>query len=285
MEKENKAAPSNTGTGDAQKYGSLNQQESQPPHTPNRIETEDLEKNATVSHQEHRDEISPVEAKTPGISGQSPTESKKPKNFIVSVLLFLKEQWFLVTMALLIIIASQVQVPQKQQKMKSLVVSYLCTAIIFLVTGFGIKTRTLIDNLAKIKIHLWVQIQSFLLTSAIMFGVVSAAASNKNFMDPGLLVGMILTGCVATTISSNVVMTGQAHGTQALTVVQSTLGNFLSPFLTPLLFKAYLSTGAWYTHVLPEEPGGYTTLYKRVFKQLGLSVFIPMVSLWLNPAV
>jgi sodium/bile acid cotransporter 7 len=32
---------------------------------------------------------------------------------------------------------------------------------------------------------------------------------------------------VATTMSSNVVMTRQAHGNSALTVVQTTLGNFL----------------------------------------------------------
>jgi sodium/bile acid cotransporter 7 len=82
---------------------------------------------------------------------------------------------------------------------------------------------------------------------------------------------------VATTISSNVVMTGDAHGNQALTVVQSTVGNALGPFLTPLLFKAYTSNGAWYTSVLPQEPGGYAELYKRVFKQLGLSVFLPMI--------
>jgi sodium/bile acid cotransporter 7 len=73
-------------------------------------------------------------------------------------------------------------------------------------------------------------------------------------------------------------MTGQAHGNQALTVVESTVGNFLGPFLTPLLFKAYLANGAWYTKVLPREPGGYAALYQRVFKQLGLSVFIPMVT-------
>jgi len=71
--------------------------------------------------------------------------------------------------------------------------------------------------------------------------------------------------------------TGEAHGNQALTVVQSTIGNFLGPFLTPLLFKAYTSTGAWYDETLPKQQGGYPELYKRVFKQLGLTVFIPMV--------
>jgi solute carrier family 10 (sodium/bile acid cotransporter), member 7 len=151
------------------------------------------------------------------------------------------------------------------------------------------------------------------MTSAILFGVVSAAATSKDFMDPGLLIGelvemtsktrrtdvvegLIFSGCIPTTISSNVVvrdksdstnimrltalqMTGQAHGNTALTVVQSTLGNFLGPFLTPVLITMYTSTGAWYTKVLPSDNGGYGEIYRRVFKQLGLSIFVPLVSL------
>jgi sodium/bile acid cotransporter 7 len=227
------------------------------------------------------DGASPTEKSTPArttTASSANVQTTAPKKSIAKkILLFCKDQWFLLTMALLILIASQVQVPHSQQKTKSLVVSYLCVSIIFFLTGCTLKTQTLIDNYSRWKLHLFVQLQCFGLTSLIMFGFVSAAATNKNFMDPGLLVGMILTGCVATTISSNVVMTGQAHGNQALTVVQSTIGNFLGPFLTPLLFKLYCSTGAWYTTVLPMEPGGYSELYKRVFKQLGLSVFIPMV--------
>jgi sodium/bile acid cotransporter 7 len=206
-----------------------------------------------------------------------PEEPKKKKNVIVRILLFMKEQWFLITLAILIAIASQHQVPKEHQALKSLVVSYLCVSVIFFLTGCTLPTKALVDNYARIKLHLWVQIQCFFLTSGVFYGVVSAAATNKDFMDPGLLVGMILTGCVATTISSNVVMTGQAHGNKALTVVESTVGNFLGPFLTPLLFKVYTSTSAWYNQILPPEPSGYHGLYKRVFKQLGLSVFIPMV--------
>ncbi|KAE9966946.1 hypothetical protein BLS_006665 [Venturia inaequalis] len=89
---------------------------------------------------------------------------------------------------------------------------------------------------------------------------------------------LIFAGCIPTTISSNVVMTGQAHGNTALTVVQSTLGNFLGPFLTPVLISMYTSTGAWYTKVLPSDNGGYGEIYRRVFKQLGLSIFVPLVA-------
>jgi solute carrier family 10 (sodium/bile acid cotransporter), member 7 len=87
-----------------------------------------------------------------------------------------------------------------------------------------------------------------------------------------------LLGCTPTTIASNVIMTDQAHGNKALTVVQSTVGNFLGPFLTPVIFFMYTSTGAWYTKALPNDRGNFNQIYSRVFKQLGLSLFLPMVS-------
>jgi sodium/bile acid cotransporter 7 len=179
---------------------------------------------------------------------------------------------------MVILISSQVQVPQSHQKLKQTVVSYACVSLIFFLTGCTLKTSILLSNYSKWKHHLFVQVQSYLLTSSAIYGIVSACATRRDFMDPGLLLGMIICGCTPTTIASNVVMTRQAHGNQALTVVESTLGNFLGPFLTPLLFTMYTRSGAWYTDVLPGDRGSYGEVYRRVFKQLGLSLFLPMVS-------
>jgi len=192
------------------------------------------------------------------------------------VLWFLKDQWFLIALGSLIILASQVQVPTSYQEIKSTIVTYLCVAIIFFVTGCTLPTRVLIDNYTRWKLHLFVQIQCFLLTSATTFGIVSACATNRTFLDPWLLIGLIFLGCVPTTISSNVVMTRQASGNTALTVVESTIGNFLGPFLTPALVKLYTSTRAWYTDVLPDSASNFGEVYRRVFKQLGLSLFLPL---------
>jgi hypothetical protein len=122
------------------------------------------------------------------------------------VLNFVRAQWFLITMVLLVIIASQVQVPEDRQERKNDLVGYISVSVIFFLTGCTLNTKTLIDNYSRWKVHLWVQIQCFFITSLLMFAIVSAAATKEEFMDPGLLCGMILTGCVATTISSNVVM-------------------------------------------------------------------------------
>lgn len=225
------------------------------------------------------DESKPTsEASSATTATESGTEERVPRRTRVlnSVVEYFKDQWFLVALGILIAISSQVQVPASGQQMKKTVITYLCVSIIFFITGCTLSTRTLLENYSRWKLHLFVQVQCFLMTSAAIFGIVSLCATNPDFMDPGLLVGLIFTGCIATTISSNVVMTRQAHGNQALTVVQSTLGNFLGPFLTPILIKMYTSSGAWYTKVLPQGKENYGELYRRVFQQLGLSIFLPL---------
>ena len=187
------------------------------------------------------------------------------------------EQWFLVGLGLVIFIASRVQVPAENQATKQTVITYLCVSIIFFITGCTLSTRTLIENYSRWKLHLFVQAQCSLMTSALTFGVVCAAGSQMDWMSPSLLIGLLFMGCVPTAISSNVVMTRQAHGNTALTVVQSTIGNVLGPFVTPALMSMYTSHEAWYTKFLDKESGAVTNIYGRVFKQLGVSVFLPMV--------
>ena len=101
------------------------------------------------------------------------------------------DQWFLFALGLLILISSQFQVSAAHQGKKETVITYLCVSIIFFITGCALPSKTLLDNYARWKIHLFVQIQSFLMTSALVYGVVSLCATNTNFMDPGLLVGLI----------------------------------------------------------------------------------------------
>ncbi len=206
------------------------------------------------------------------------TEDQSPRwhRCLSSIMWFAMDQWFLLVLGVLVLISSQVQVPSSRQSKKETVVTYLCVSLIFIITGCTLPTPVLWKNYARWKIHLFVQLQCFLMTSATVYGVVRACANNTTFMDPALLVGMIFLACVPTTISSNVIMTRQAHGNQALTVVQSTLGNVIGPIVTPLLIEMYTGTGAWYDEILP-RPGPLSAVYKRVFKQLGLTIYLPLV--------
>jgi sodium/bile acid cotransporter 7 len=206
-----------------------------------------------------------------------PKRKSATEKFFSLLLWLLIDQWFVLGLATVIIIASQVQVPARHQATKETAVSYLSVGLIFFVTGCTLPTRVLIENYSRWKIHIFVQSGCFLITSALGFAVVSAAASNKNFMDPWLLMGLIMNGCLPTTIASNVVMTKQAHGNQALTVVQTTIGNFLGVFLSPILVRMYLVADAWYTDVLPKgQAASIGSLYRRVFMQLGLTIYLPM---------
>ena len=97
-------------------------------------------------------------------------------------------------------------------------------------------------------------------------------------MDPWLLIGMIFNGCQPTAMASNVQFTRQAGGTTALTVVETTIGNLIGPVLSPALIRMYLLPRTWYGEVIPSQSSGdsYTSLYRRVFMQFGLSIYLPM---------
>ncbi|KAK3721492.1 hypothetical protein LTR37_003048 [Vermiconidia calcicola] len=208
-------------------------------------------------------------------AGTAAAKDGKPR-WVQQSLDILADQWFLIALGILIAIASQVQVPMAQQERKRTLTSYICISIIFFVTGCILDSKILLQNYARWKIHLYVQVLCFIMTSAVVFGLVSAVATNHHFMDPGLLVGLIFLSCVATTISSNVVMTRQAHGNQALTVVQTTIGNLLGVFITPALVVMYTSVPTWYNTVLPPASGHWGAIYSRVLKQLGLSIYLPL---------
>lgn len=189
---------------------------------------------------------------------------------------FIKDQWFLLAMGAVVLVSSQVQVPASQQRIKRTVITYLAVSVIFFINGCTLDTRVMLANYMRWKLHIFVQLQCYLVCSAATFAIVSLCATNPHFMDPWLLIGFLFVGSAPTTMSSNVVMTRQAHGNAALTVVQSVIGQFLCPFLTPIILQMYLSTGSWYSKVL-QRGSGYADIYQRVFMQLGLSLFLPML--------
>ncbi|KAH7078693.1 SBF-like CPA transporter family-domain-containing protein [Paraphoma chrysanthemicola] len=190
---------------------------------------------------------------------------------------FITDQWFLPAMGAVILLSSQVQVPESQQHIKRTVVTYLSVSVIFFINGCTLETSILLENSKRWKLHAFVQLQCYLVCSAATFAIVSLCATNPNFMDPWLLIGFLFVGSAPTTMNSNVVMTRQAHGNTALTVVQSVIGQFLCPFLTPIILQMYLSSGAWYSKVLANGDN-YGEIYRRVFMQLGLSLFVPILA-------
>ncbi|KAL1410013.1 LRR receptor-like serine/threonine-protein kinase RGI2 [Vanrija albida] len=219
----------------------------------------------------------PTSPTTPPAKAAAP--APRPRPWWRKVLSFLLDQWLLIAMGLVILLAYFFPSVGKRggHIAAQWTVTWGAVVVIFLVSGLALPFDKLLYHAKNLRLHLIVQVMSFLLTSAVFFGVCVAAHTNSNISAP-TLVGLVATGCLPTTIASNVVMTRAAGGDEAATMVSVTIGNFLGPFITPLLltklylpavpaFKPYLPAEA--THHLPQ-------LYRTVMKQMGLTVFVPL---------
>lgn len=193
---------------------------------------------------------------------------------------FLLDQWLLLAMGLVILLAYFFpSVGKRGGHIRSeYTVTYGAVALIFFTSGLTLPFDKLVKHARNIRLHIIVQITSFLITSAVFFAIACAAATSRA-LEISTLVGFIATGALPTTINSNVVMTRQAGGDVAATMVSVTLGNFLGPFITPLLIaKLYLPATPQFAQWLPKEAlDNLPELYRNVMFQMGLSVYVPLV--------
>ncbi|KAI1340941.1 sodium bile acid symporter family protein [Xylariaceae sp. FL0016] len=212
------------------------------------------------------------------MSGDKQAVSKSsPRSFISRAKWFAKDQWVILSLFCLIIVASLVQVPKSHQAIKSEVVQNVTIATIFFVNGCTISPRDFLSNLGHWKQHIFIQTLCFLMTSAIALGIVAAAATNEAFVDPALLNGIVLLGCLPTAFSFTTLMAKKANGNAALTVAESVIGSILGPLVSTGLIEAYSSVPTWYAHVLPNQRGRTGIVLAEVFKDLGLILFLPLV--------
>ena len=104
----------------------------------------------------------PLEKSEKVFKGQAPIAKpaeSRFKRYSKAVLWFLQDQWFILALAPLIILASQVQVPAAHQQIKETAVTYAAVSLIFFITGCTLPTRVLFENYSRWRIHLFVQLQ------------------------------------------------------------------------------------------------------------------------------
>ncbi|KAJ5812998.1 sodium bile acid cotransporter [Penicillium robsamsonii] len=156
-------------------------------------------------------------------------------------------------------------------------IMYGVIAIIFLISGLSIPRQKLISQVLNWRLHVIVQVISFLFIPALVLAIVHIilAADPGGKIDRAVLAGYIFTACIPTTIASNVVMTRSAGGDDAAALVEVLLANILGPFVT----------AAWTIALMPKTGefgpwryggGDLGSMYKEVFQQLGLSVLLPL---------
>lgn len=207
-------------------------------------------------------------------------KENKAYKAVMWVFNFLLSNWFFVILAVFIALAHLFPNFAKQGGMirSEYSITYGAVAVIFLVSGLLISSSVLWQNMSNWRAHLTVASLSFLITSSIAYGICCAIKASKDpLIDDWLLVGLIVAMSCPTTVSSNVVMTKAADGNDVLTVSEVVIGNILGAFITPAIVQMYLS-GTWDfgnpSHQGTDVP--VTELYRRVMKQVGLSVFVPL---------
>lgn len=194
---------------------------------------------------------------------------------------FLIAQWFFILLGVFVALAHLYPEFAKQGGTikAEYSIGYGAVAVIFLISGLSMLSKDLMKNTFHWRAHFTVLTSSFLITSAIIFGICCGIkASHDQAIDDWLLVGLIVTHSCPTTVSSNVVMTKQAHGNDILTLCEVFIGNVLGAFITPALVQMYLR-GVWeFGNPTHQELGdsSMTELYGEVMKQIGLSVFVPL---------
>ena len=208
-------------------------------------------------------------------------KQSKPYKWGKAVLDFAIAQWFFVFLAVFIALAHSFPEFAKQGGTirAEYSIGYGAVAVIFLISGMSMSSKDLMINALNWRAHFTVLTTSFLVTSSIIYGIATGIkASHDGQIDDWLLVGLIVTHSCPTTVSSNVVMTKQAHGNDILTLCEVFVGNILGAFITPALLQLYMS-GTWDFGNPSHQPDGDSTithLYAETMKQLGLSVFIPL---------
>ncbi|KAK7962122.1 sodium bile acid cotransporter [Apiospora aurea] len=188
----------------------------------------------------------------------------------------IEDQWFLIVLVALVVFSSQVQVPEAQQEAKTRITQYVTIAVIFFINGLTTRTEDLVANIRRWRCHVFIQLMGFFFTSLTMLGLVAAIASNRALLDPLLLNGLVILGCLPTAFSINTLMARKAKGNATLTLTESVFGNAVGPFLSSLLVLGYTSISKWYTEVLPKTDGGLGELLRKIFLQFGLTLILPL---------
>ncbi|KAG7338148.1 bile acid:sodium symporter [Nitzschia inconspicua] len=117
--------------------------------------------------------------------------------------------------------------------------SWIAVIFIFLLAGFGLKTEEFAKAFQRLYFNVFVQIFSFGVDSAVVFGVSRALLAAGALSIP-LANGMVVCASLSMTINMVLVLTKSSGGDEASAIFNSAVGNMIGVFLTPLLVLGYL---------------------------------------------
>lgn len=112
--------------------------------------------------------------------------------------------------------------------------------LVFFFYGLRLSGPELLRGLKNWRLHLAVQVATFLLFPAILVGLWHAARA-LGLGDPQLWLGVLYLAALPSTVSSSVVMVSLAGGDIAAAVFDASLSSLLGIFATPLWMSLFLN--------------------------------------------
>lgn len=148
----------------------------------------------------------------------------------------LKPDWYLILILAAAVLASIL--PARGDAAIALGwLSRILIGIVFFLHGARLPREAVIKGLTHWRLHLTILAATFLLFPAFTVGL---AALPPWITPPELGPGLILLGCLASTIQSSIAFVGVARGNVPAAVAAASASNMLGVFLTPLLASLLL---------------------------------------------
>ena len=121
-------------------------------------------------------------------------------------------------------------------------VSKIAIGMVFFLHGARLSREAVLKGLTHWRLHLLILAATFVLFPALCVGLTWLPAW---ITPPELASGIVLLGCLPSTIQSSIAFVGAARGNVAAAVASASLSNMLGVFVTPLLAGALMhSKGA-----------------------------------------
>lgn len=155
------------------------------------------------------------------------TQAKKAYEYLCGVV---DTHFFLVCVLVAICIAAMNPAIGKEggPLATEITTSYIATMLIFILSGLTLKTGELIDAFMDVKFNVFVQCFNFLLIPLAFF--IFGLMCRSGALDGSLFDGLVILGCLPTSVNMCVVLTASAGGNEPAALFNATFGNLLGIF-------------------------------------------------------
>jgi len=211
-------------------------------------------------------------------SPRSSTHAPSPAMALHHVLSVLRKNWMLVGVVLSIAGARAAPAVGARDGPlhPDITVKYLAVALIFFLSGLGLRPRQLAGAVANVPLH--ALIQGFTLVAVPIFvRYVVAPFLYGAGLDRWLCEGLVAVSCLPPPVSSAVILTKAAGGNEAAAIFNSAFGSLLGVLITPIELVALVDAGGASSNTTGAgASGALLATLGRVFRQLFVTVVIPL---------